>query len=88
MWYIYILECQDSSYYTGITSDLIRRIIEHQNGNGARYTKGRLPVKLKYYETKPKRSDALKRESKIKKYTRSKKIELINSYVDKGYQNR
>ncbi len=48
--YVYILRCEDDSFYTGSTDDLIRRIAQHQNGEGANYTKKRLPVKLVYYE--------------------------------------
>lgn len=77
IWYIYILECRDLSYYTGMTSDLVRRIKEHKMGNGARYTKCRLPVNLKYYEMYPSRSAALKREAQIKQYSRKKKKELV-----------
>ena len=76
-WYVYILECKDSTYYTSMTSDIVRRFDEHQKGNGAKYTKGRLPIKLMYFETLSSRSAAIKREVEIKHYSRIKKKELI-----------
>jgi putative endonuclease len=60
-----------------MTSDLSRRIAEHKKGNGARYTKSRLPIELKYFETRKNRSEAVKREIEIKRYSHKKKKELI-----------
>jgi putative endonuclease len=77
MFYVYILRCSDDTLYTGYTNDLEERIKTHNLGKGAKYTRGRIPVKLEYYEEFENKSDALKRESKIKKYKRSKKINLI-----------
>jgi putative endonuclease len=77
MFYVYILRCSDDTLYTGYTNDLKERIKTHNLGKGAKYTRGRIPVKLEYYEEFENKSDALKRESKIKKYKRSKKINLI-----------
>jgi len=73
-WYIYILECSDNSYYTGITTDLERRLFEHNSTLvGAKYTMGRRPVKLVYQETCTNRSEALKREYVIRKLSQKKK---------------
>ncbi len=79
--YVYILICNDNSLYTGYTTDIQRRTIEHNNSNkGARYTQGRRPVSLAYSEILPTHSDALKREIQIKKMSRSQKILLISGY--------
>ena len=64
-WFVYILECRDGSFYTGITNNLEQRIIDHNRGKGCRYTKFRWPVKLLYSEQLPDRSSALKREAQI-----------------------
>jgi putative endonuclease len=73
-WVCYILECSDKTYYTGITNDLEKRIATHNKGLGAKYTKGRLPVKLlKTYQVASK-SAALKLEYRIKKLPREKKL--------------
>ena len=77
-WYVYILECNDQSLYTGITNDLEKRIIVHNLGKGAKYTKARLPVKLVYKEACKTKSDSLKREFEIKKLKRMEKLNLIN----------
>jgi len=75
---VYILECSDKTLYCGWTSDLEKRLHEHNQGkNGAKYTRGRRPVKLVYQEPCLTRSDALKREREIKGLTRLKKLRLI-----------
>jgi putative endonuclease len=76
-YYIYILECRDRSLYTGITTDLKRRLAEHKKGQGAHYTASHPPRKIVYRERKPSRSAALKREAQIKKLTRAEKLALI-----------
>ncbi len=78
MWHVYIISCSDNSLYTGITTDMSRRIKEHNSGKGGHYTMARRPVKLVYQEKHPNRSHALKRESEIKSWTRNKKLVLIN----------
>ena len=75
---VYILECNDQSLYTGITNDLKKRIIAHNSGKGAKYTKARLPVKLVYKESCKTKSDSLKREFEIKKLKRIEKLNLFN----------
>ena len=77
-WFVYILECKDKSFYTGITNDLERRLRAHNSGKGAKYTKARLPVRLIYIESHKTKEDSLKREIEIKKLKRSEKLDLIN----------
>ncbi len=79
MWFVYILKCSDDTLYTGITTDLERRLTEHnQTEKGAKYTRARRPVELIYSEKQPNRSDASKREYFIKKLSRVKKLKLTN----------
>ncbi len=77
-WYVYILECVDTTYYTGITTDIERRIAEHTAGTGAKYTKGRGPLKLIYQEEHVDRSSASKREIEIKALSKAQKLVLIS----------
>jgi putative endonuclease len=77
MWYVYILECKDESLYTGSTTDVLRRLEEHNSGKGANYTRVRLPVRLVHKEEHPDRSNAQKREAQIKGLPRKQKLELI-----------
>ena len=77
--FCYILECADSTFYTGWTTDLGRRVKMHNAGRGAKYTKLRRPVRLVYSEKLPSRSAAQKRELAIKRLRRSKKLELVNA---------
>lgn len=76
-WVVYILECADGTLYTGITNDLDKRIAAHEDGTGAKYTKGRGPFKLLYREECENRSAASKRELAIKKLSRAEKMALI-----------
>lgn len=76
--YVYIVECSDGTFYTGWTNDLQKRIDMHSKGIGAKYTRGRGPVKLVYHEMFDLKEDAMKREYQIKKLTRQEKIFLIN----------
>jgi putative endonuclease len=78
-WFVYIVQCADNSLYTGITNNLERRINEHNNGTGAKYTKGRTPVEIVFTETRPNRSLASKRELEIKKLCRNDKLKLIKN---------
>lgn len=79
-YFVYIVECNDTSLYTGIAKDLDKRIEEHNTADkGAKYTKHRRPVKLIYSEKTEDRSSASKREYSIKKLTREKKMDLINA---------
>ena len=76
-YFIYLVECSDRSYYCGYTNDLNKRIETHNKGNGGKYTKRRLPVELIYSEEFETRSEAMKRECAIKKFSRRQKEELV-----------
>ena len=77
MYYTYIVECTDSTYYTGYTTKLKRRVEVHNKGKGAKYTRARRPVKLVYWEEYDTKEEAMKREWKIKKMSRREKEKLI-----------
>jgi putative endonuclease len=85
MWYIYILECSDGTYYCGITNNFHKRMDDHNSGKGAKYTRGRTPVKPVYWNIVENKSEALKIEYKIKQYTRKQKEELIKYKVYPEY---
>lgn len=74
---VYIVECADGTLYTGYTTDVERRVAEHNAGTGAKYTRGRGPVEVVYTETYDTKSDAMAREYEIKQYRRAKKERLI-----------
>ena len=76
-WIIYIVKCNDKSFYTGITNDLDKRIEKHISGTGSKYLRGRLPIELVYQETSLNRSSATKRELEIKKLNKKEKQFLI-----------
>ena len=80
MWYLYILRCGDGSLYTGITTDMEKRLEVHRSGKGAKYTRGRGPLQLVYREECIDHSHALKREWEIKQLTRPEKEILIQQY--------
>lgn len=75
--YVYVVECSDGTYYTGYTTDVDRRVAEHNEGAGAKYTRGRRPVALVHVETYETRSKALQREHEIKQLCRSEKEILV-----------
>ena len=79
--YVYIVECNDHSYYTRWTTDLKKRTATHNNGHGAKYTRARRPVKLIYFEEFIDKSSALKREYFIKQLSHKQKEALINKNV-------
>lgn len=81
-WYLYILRCGDGTLYTGITTDVEKRLEVHRSGKGAKYTRGRAPLELVYREVCGDHSDALKREIEIKKLTRQEKLLLIGALED------
>ncbi len=80
--YMYILKCSDGSYYTGSTIDLDLRLQQHQNGEGANYTKKRLPVELVYYEEYQRIDEAFNREKQVQGWSRKKKEALINGKLE------
>lgn len=77
VWYLYILRCGDGSLYTGITTDVCRRLAAHRQGKGAKYTRGRGPLELAYQESCGSHSDALRRELAVKALPRAEKERLI-----------
>ena len=77
-WYVYIVLCQDKSLYTGLTTDIIRRVNEHNNSKlGAKSLRGKRPVELVYKEEFDSQSQARKREAAIKNWKRKSKLQLI-----------
>ncbi|MEF8857243.1 MAG: GIY-YIG nuclease family protein [Haloplanus sp.] len=78
MHYVYVLECADGSYYTGYTTDVERRVTEHDAGEGAKYTRGRTPVELVHVEEYETRSAAMRREHEIKSLSRRAKERVVD----------
>jgi len=80
-WFVYMVRCADNTLYTGVTTDVERRLKEHNSDNrkGAKYTRVRRPVQLVYSEEQPDRSSASKREYEIKQFSRTKKNSLIKN---------
>lgn len=78
MYYVYILLCKDKTLYTGITTDLSRRLAEHKDGKGGHYTRAHGALRMLYSESHKDRSAASKREAEIKKLPRNKKLELAS----------
>ncbi len=81
MYFLYILECSDGSFYTGITNNVERRFNEHKKGVGGHYTSSREVKKIVYTEEHVDKSSALKREAQIKGWRREKKLTLIQSGI-------
>lgn len=77
VYFVYILQCGDGSLYTGITTDLVRRLKQHVEGTGGHYTRARKAVRIVYSERKRNRSTASRREAEIKSWPRAKKLGLI-----------
>ena len=85
-WYVYVVECSDSSLYCGITLDTIRRVKEHnESSKGSKYTRSRRPVTLLIQWEVPTRSEAMKKENRFKKLSRDDKLKIINTH--KGGRN-
>jgi putative endonuclease len=79
-WMVYILECSDGSFYTGITNNIERRQQQHNEGTASRYTRSRRPVILRYQEICGSRSEALIRECSLRLLSRKEKVELVNRH--------
>ena len=77
--WVYVLECADGTYYTGYTTDIERRVSEHDDGDGAKYTRGRTPVELIYSERHESQSKAMAREYEIKQLRRVEKERLVKN---------
>lgn len=82
--FVYIVQCNDRSLYTGWTTDVERRVKQHNAGRGAKYTQWHAPVRLVYVEEQPTRRAAMQREAEIKRWPRAKKLKLIR---DQGLVN-
>jgi putative endonuclease len=78
-WYVYIVECKDGSLYTGITNNLVKRILAHNKGKGAKYTRGRTPVVLKAVKGNLTQSQAATIEYHVKKQKKENKIKFLNN---------
>lgn len=81
MHYVYIIKCSDNTLYTGYTTDVDKRILTHNKGIGAKYTRGRTPVTLLHKESFTNKGEALKREHFIKKLSREKKLQIIINHL-------
>jgi putative endonuclease len=84
MHFVYILQCSDGSYYTGYTTDIQRRLREHNDGLGSKITRSKLPVVLIHQESYRTKSEALTREAQIKSWSRAKKEALIKMTTEYG----
>lgn len=80
-WNLYLLECSDGSFYTGITNRLDERVAAHNSGQGAKYTRGRLPVKVLKTLDFPDRSSASKAEATVKKLRKNRKLDYFSQYA-------
>ena len=80
----YILRCSDGTLYTGWTNDMKKRLEAHNQGQGAKYTRGRTPVELVYLERFGTKQEAMKREAAIKKLSRADKLRLVEKYQAEG----
>lgn len=83
--YFYVLQCRDGSFYGGYTNNIERRIVMHNNGKGAKYTRGRGPVVLLYKKIFENKSDALKAEYEFKQWSRKKKEEFLMKEAGECY---
>ena len=79
--YVYVVECSDGTLYTGYTTDVERRVEEHNAGEGAKYTRGRTPVEVVHVEKYATRSEAMSREAEIKKMPREEKERLVDGAI-------
>jgi putative endonuclease len=76
-YFVYLLECEDGSLYTGVTTDVKRRFAEHKSGIGSNFTRAKKAKRIVYTEEHPDRSSAQKREAEIKRWSREKKLALV-----------
>jgi putative endonuclease len=79
-WHVYLLECADGTLYCGVTNDITKRLAVHNGGKGARYTRGRLPVRLLWVEAHVTKGDALRRELAVKALPRAAKLLLATTF--------
>ena len=83
-WLLYILECRDGTLYTGITDNLARRLQAHRAGKGAKYTRGRVPLIVRYVEKCDSYSQSLRREVQVKRLSRGEKLLLCQQFSQEG----
>jgi putative endonuclease len=83
-WWVYLLACSDGTFYCGVTTDVAKRLAAHEAGRGARYTRGRRPVKVVWAEPAPTRSTALRREREVKRWPRARKEALVQRWNGAG----
>lgn len=83
-WFVYMVECRDGSLYTGITNDIERRVNEHNEGTGARYTRSRRPVRVRYQESCESRPAALMRECAVRLLSPKEKWALVEAYEQRS----
>jgi len=88
LYYVYLLRCADATLNCGITNDLDRRLRDHNGGKGARYTRGRLPVRVVYREEADSKGEALRRERAIKKMPKVKKERLALEWLRDDRQRK
>jgi len=80
-WFLYLIHCSDNTLYTGITTDVDRRLRQHAEGRGAKYFRGRTPQQVVYVESGHTRSSATRREAEVKRLSREQKLALIAAKV-------
>ena len=85
--YMYVVECRDGSYYTGYTTDVKRRLVVHNSGKGAKYTRARLPVKLIYVEAFASKEEAMSAEAFLKRKKRPQKERFLSENQEKNLVN-
>ncbi|WP_066185737.1 MULTISPECIES: GIY-YIG nuclease family protein [Gracilibacillus] len=87
--YVYMLKCKDHTLYTGYTNNIKRRLAMHEQGKGAKYTRGRAPFELQFIETCPTKSEALRLEASIKRLSRKEKEQMIHEHKERygGHAN-
>ena len=78
-WYVYIVECSDETFYVGTTNNIEKRVAKHNAGKGAKYTRGRAPVRIRYTRSFESRSEACKHEYQLKQHTKLEKLAIINA---------
>lgn len=86
--YTYMVRCADGSFYTGWTVNLEARLQAHNDGKGARYTRGRRPVRLVYWESQPDRGEAQRRESTLRHLRRNQKEALVDAFEETQHPSR
>jgi len=83
-WWVYLLVCADGTFYCGVTTDVARRLAAHEAGRGARYTRGRQPLRVVWVEPAPTRSAALRRERQVKHWPPQRKEALVQGWRNGG----